>query len=84
MKLITNTKNLNAMLCENYNNLSHYDKMKYIGELLHACQSDNYFFSIGENIIQSAKDSGLFEGVIILPEQTKSYNEAIKESGEIH
>lgn len=71
------------MLCENYNNLSHYDKMKYIGELLHACQSDNYFFTIGENIIQSAKDSGIFEGVIILPEQTKSYNEAIKADGEI-
>lgn len=70
------------MLCENFNNLSHYDKIKYIGELLHACQSDNYFFTIGENVIKSAKDSGLFDGVVILPEQTKSYNEAIEKERE--
>lgn len=55
------------MLCENFENLSHYEKITYIGELLHACQSDNYFFKLGEDIIKSAKDVGLFDGVKILP-----------------
>ncbi len=68
------------MLCKNYNDLSHYDKVKYIGELIHACQTDNYFFELGENIIQSAKDAGVFNGVVILPEQTESYESTKKVS----
>lgn len=63
------------MLCENFENLSHYEKITYIGELLHACQSDNYFFKLGEDIIKSAKDVGLFDGVKILPQVTDEGNE---------
>lgn len=59
------------MLCQKYNELSHYEKMKYIGELLHACQSIDYYFEMGEEIIKNAKRTGVFEGVVILPEQTK-------------
>lgn len=66
------------MLCQKFNDLSHYDKVKYIGELLHACQSDNFLYTIGENIIKTAKDSGIFEGVVILPEQTQSYESTKK------
>jgi hypothetical protein len=55
-------------LCKSYNELSHFDKIQYVGELLHACQSDEYFFKLGEDIIKSAKDTGLFNGVVILPE----------------
>lgn len=66
------------MLCTKFSELSHYDKVKYIGELLHACQSDDFLYSIGENIIQTAKDTGLFDGVVILPEQTKSYESTKK------
>lgn len=69
------------MLCKNFSELSHFEKVKYIGELLHACQSDDFLYTVGENIIQTAKDSGLFEGVVILPEQTKSY-ESTKKNGE--
>lgn len=69
------------MLCKKFNDLSHYDKVKYIGELLHACQSDDFIFGIGECIIQTAKELGIFEGVVILPEQTQSY-ESTKKTGE--
>jgi hypothetical protein len=55
-------------LCKSYNELSHFDKIQYVGEILHACQSDEYFFKLGEDIIKSAKDTGLFNGVVILPE----------------
>jgi hypothetical protein len=55
-------------LCKSYNDLSHFDKIQFVGELLHACQSDEYLFKLGEDIIKTAKDTGLFNGVIILPE----------------
>jgi hypothetical protein len=59
------------MLCKNYEQLGHFDKVLYIGELLHACQSDDDFFNQGKSIIQSAKKMGIFEGVIILPDVEK-------------
>ena len=63
------------MLCKNFDSLSHYEKITYIGELLHACQSDNYFFELGNDIIRSAKDVGLFDGVKILPQVTDETDE---------
>ena len=59
------------MLCNNYNELSHVDKIIYIGELLHAVQSDDHLFDLGTLIIGSARDKGLFEGVVILPDHIK-------------
>ena len=59
------------MLCKNYEQLGHFEKIVYIGELLHACQSDNDFFNMGKTIIESAKKCGIFEGVIILPDVEK-------------
>ena len=56
-------------LCKSYNDLSHFDKIQFVGELLHACQSDEYLFKIGEDIIKTAKDTGIFDGVTILPIQ---------------
>lgn len=66
------------MLCKNYDKLGHFEKIVYIGELLHACQSDDNFFNQGESIIKSAKKMGLFEGVVILPdvEQLKDKQDA--------
>jgi hypothetical protein len=66
------------MLCKNYDKLGHFEKIVYIGELLHACQSDDNFFNQGEAIIKSAKKMGLFEGVVILPdvEQLKDKQDA--------
>jgi hypothetical protein len=68
------------MLCKNFDSLSHYEKITYIGELLHSCQSDNYFFELGMDIINSAKDVGLFEGVVILPQVTDQVEEQIEEN----
>lgn len=59
------------MLCKNYEQLGHFEKIVYIGELLHACQSDNDFFNMGKTIIESAKKCGIFEGVVILPDVEK-------------
>jgi hypothetical protein len=59
-------------LCKSYNDLSHFDKIQYVGELLHSCQSDEYFFKLGEDIIKSAKDTGIFDGVVILPIQNNN------------
>jgi hypothetical protein len=55
-------------LCKSYNDLSHFDKIQFVGEILHACQSDDYLFKLGTDIIKTAKDIGLFNGVVILPE----------------
>ena len=59
------------MLCKNYEQLGHFEKIVYIGELLHACQSDDSYFNQGKAIIESAKRMGLFEGVVILPDVEK-------------
>ena len=59
------------MLCKNYEQLGHFEKVVYIGELLHACQSDDDFFNKGKSIIESAKKNGVFEGVTILPDIIK-------------
>lgn len=68
------------MLCKNYEQLGHFDKVLYIGELLHACQSDDDFFNMGKTIIESAKKCGVFEGVTILPDiLKKSENEKIEQ-----
>ena len=59
------------MLCKNYEQLGHFEKIVYIGELLHACQSDDSYFNQGKAIIESAKRMGVFEGVVILPDVEK-------------
>ena len=59
------------MLCKNYDELSHVQKIVYIGELIHACQSDDHFFNLGEMIIESAKNNGTLDGVVILPENNE-------------
>lgn len=56
------------MLCNNYDNLSHVEKIKYIGELLHSVQSDDHLFNLGLLIIYHAREKGLLDGVVILPE----------------
>jgi hypothetical protein len=66
------------MLCKNYDDLSHVEKIIYIGELIHACQSDDHFFNLGELIIGSAKTKGTLDGVVILPEV--NYEEGEKDA----
>ena len=62
------------MLCKKYDELSYFDKVTYIGELLHACQSDDLLFDEGNTLITKAKSIGLFNGVVILPDHIKTEN----------
>lgn len=55
------------MLCDKYQRLVPKEKSNFIGELLHAVQSDDDFFDLAEEIIQLAYRRGLFNGVIINP-----------------
>lgn len=57
------------MLCKNYDSLSHFEKVIFIGELIHACQFDDEMFEIGKNLIEKAKNKGTLDGVVILPER---------------
>lgn len=55
------------MLCEKYDKLNHLDKVRFIGELCHAAQSDNEMFELAEGLIQLAITKGLFKNVTIMP-----------------
>lgn len=63
------------MICKKYDNLSHVDKIKYVGELVHIVQSNDDFFEMGEELIAKAKAKGLLDGVVILPEIDNQKNE---------
>jgi hypothetical protein len=55
------------MLCPGYQKLLPREKRDYIGELLHAVQSDDELFELGSEIIQVAYRRGIFDGVKINP-----------------
>lgn len=57
------------MLCKNYDSLSHFEKVVFVGELIHSCQCDDELFEIGKKIIDKAKEMGTLNGVVILPEK---------------
>lgn len=56
------------MNCELYQALSVVEKYEYIGKLLHAAQSHDYFFMAGQKIIEAAEEKGFLNGVTIMPE----------------
>jgi hypothetical protein len=56
------------MICKKYDNLSHVDKIIYIGELIHIVQNDDEFYEMGVTLINKAKEKGILDGVQILPE----------------
>jgi hypothetical protein len=55
------------MLCDSFSKLTPFEKIKFIGELVHACQVSEKFFKNGQDIITLAKKEGTFDGVTILP-----------------
>ncbi len=55
------------MICESFEKLTPKERVEYVGELLHAVQSDNSLFEIGKEIIRLGNHRGLFEGVVIFP-----------------
>lgn len=62
------------MICKNYDSLSHVQKIVYVGELLHSCQSDDELFLMGLSLIELARQRGLLDGVVILPEESQEKN----------
>lgn len=56
------------MICKKYKNLSHVDKIRYIGELIHIVQNDDEFYDMGYSLIYMARMKGILDGVKILPE----------------
>lgn len=62
------------MICDKYNALSHREKTEMVGLIVHAIQSDEHLFTIGEEIIRMAKMKGLFDDVKILPDQNEIHD----------
>lgn len=56
------------MICKKYADLSHVDKIRYIGELIHIVQNDDEFYDMGYSLIYMARMKGILDGVKILPE----------------
>jgi hypothetical protein len=59
------------MLCKDYAELTAVEKVKFIGELIHACQSSTPLYEIGVVLIETAKKDGVFNGVEILPNNSQ-------------
>ena len=55
------------MLCSEYEKLTTIEKVIFIGELQHACQSDNELFEMANKLLSLAIVKGLFKNVTILP-----------------
>lgn len=56
------------MICPEYDNLSHPEKVKLIGEIVHAIQNDSVCFAAAQSVISLAEARGLLDNVTILPE----------------
>lgn len=63
------------MLCDKYMRLSPQERSLFIGNLLHAAQSDDNIFQSAEELINLAERKGLFDGVTIMPEREIINNE---------
>lgn len=66
------------MICQKFAELTVVEKIKFIGELTHACMSDNEMHEKALFLINSARNKGLFDNVKIMPpkndENTKNGN----------
>lgn len=60
------------MICEQFNDLTHREKIEYIGKLLHGVQSCDKLFIIGQAIIKQAEERGILTDVIINPDTNET------------
>lgn len=63
------------MNCDKYLSLTPIEKVKFLGELIHCVQSDDFLFEAAGEIIELAKQKGIFNGVKIVPMPDKGINE---------
>lgn len=59
------------MNCQEYQNLSHFSKVEFIGKLVHAVQNDGWCYVLGQALVDYAEETGIFDNVTILPENGK-------------
>jgi hypothetical protein len=59
------------MICEEFEKLTPKEKTEFIGKVVHAIQSSTKLYLMGKEIIGLGEIQGLFEGVKILPRDTK-------------
>ena len=57
------------MICSAYEKLTIEEKVKMVGMITHAMQSDNEMFYMAKALINEAELKGVLDGVIILPSQ---------------
>jgi hypothetical protein len=55
------------MICKKFSDMTPVEKVLFIGELTHACMSDDDLHEMGESLIELAKSKGLFDNVKINP-----------------
>jgi hypothetical protein len=56
------------MICNKYSNLTPVDRVLFIGELTHACMGDDDLYEMGQALIDLARQKGLFDNVVIMPQ----------------
>lgn len=57
------------MLCKSYSDLSHQQKVEFIGKLQHAIQVNENLFKMAEAIIEIAEEKDVLKGMEIKTEQ---------------
>ena len=55
-------------LCPEFESLSYSEKVKMIGEVVHAVHFDSASFSLAQELLNLAKRKGVLDGVEILPD----------------
>ena len=62
------------MICKTYLDLSPIEKVMFIGELTHSYMSDEELYKIGVKLIDVAKAKGIFDNVVIMPNNQNDIN----------
>lgn len=55
------------MNCKQFLDLEEYDKAVYMASLIHVCQSDDEYFTKGQQLIDEGHKKGLFKGIKLFP-----------------
>lgn len=56
------------MLCEEFQNMTPYEKSLFNGQLLHVCMNDSAMLQMGKDLIELGMRKGLFDNATILPD----------------
>lgn len=59
------------MICQKYQELNPIERVRLIGKIVHALQSNNIIFSCVVEMVEVAEKHGIFDNVKILPENEK-------------